>query len=257
MLETGVSKEVAEKIAWTYLFKADNSDYMTEAGYPTDDENGYQLSVNMNLATVMFEANGENVTGMPAVNYTYDDILEIHDFYFTGDTFTLPADPTREGYSFEGWSVKVLPAENDADHLDADGADDAADETLLKAGDTYTITAGGVVFTAQWEARTDTPYTVEHYLENLDGSYALDTTEPLKGTTDTTVTAAAKSYDNFTYDSTVPGTVASGNIAGDGSLVLKLFNTRNTYDYTVRHIKQLPDGSYALANAEVEQLSAK
>ena len=257
VLETGVSKEVAEKIAWTYLFKADNSDYMTEAGYPTDDENGYQLSGNLNLATVMFEANGENVTGMPAVNYTYDDILEIHNFYFTGDTFTLPADPTREGYIFEGWSVTVIPAENDADHLDADGADDAADETLLKAGDTYTITAGGVVFTAQWEARTDTPYTVEHYLENLDGSYALDTTEPLKGTTDTTVTAAAKSYDNFTYDSTVPGTVASGNIAGDGSLVLKLFYTRNTYDYTVRHIKQLPDGSYDEANAEVETLSGK
>lgn len=253
-LETGVSDKIAEKIAWTALYKTVNEEDMAP-GYPA--EAGYQLSGNLNLATVMFEANGENVTGMPAVNYTYDDILEIHDFYFTGDTFTLPADPTREGYSFEGWSVKVLPAENDADHLDADGADDAADETLLKAGDTYTITAGGVVFTAQWEARTDTPYTVEHYLENLDGSYALDTTEPLKGTTDTTVTAAAKSYDNFTYDSTVPGTVASGNIAGDGSLVLKLFYTRNTYDYTVRHIKQLPDGTYDEANAEVENLSGK
>lgn len=110
---------------------------------------------------------------------------------------------------------------------------------------------------ANWEARTDTPYTVEHYLENLDGNYALDTTEHLKGTTDTTVTAAAKSYDNFTYDSTVPDTVASGNIAADGSLVLKLFYTRNTYDYTVRHIKQLPDGSYDEANAEVETLSGK
>lgn len=253
-LETGVSDKIAEKIAWTALYKTVNEEDM-EPGYPA--EAGYQLSGNLDLATVMFKANGENVTGMPAVNYTYDDILEIHDFYFTGDTFTLPADPTREGYIFEGWSVKVLPAENDADHLDADGADDAADETLLKAGDTYTITAGGVVFTAQWEARTDTPYTVEHYLENLDGSYALDTTEPLKGTTDTTVTAAAKSYDNFTYDSTVPGTVASGNIAGDGSLVLKLFYTRNTYDYTVRHIKQLPDGSYDEANAEVETLSGK
>ena len=253
-LETGVSDKIAEKIAWTVLYKTVNEEDMAP-GYPA--EAGYQLSGNLDLATVMFKANGENVTGMPAVNYTYDDILEIHDFYFTGDTFTLPADPTREGYSFEGWSVKVLPAENDADHLDADGADDAADETLLKAGDTYTITAGGVVFTAQWEARTDTPYTVEHYLENLDGSYALDTTEPLKGTTDTTVTAAAKSYDNFTYDSTVPGTVASGNIAGDGSLVLKLFYTRNTYDYTVRHIKQLPDGTYDEANAEVETLSGK
>ena len=253
-LETGVSDKIAEKIAWTALYKTVNEEDMAP-GYPA--EAGYQLSGNLDLATVMFKANGENVTGMPAVNYTYDDILEIHDFYFTGDTFTLPADPTREGYIFEGWSVKVLPAENDADHLDADGADDAADETLLKAGDTYTITAGGVVFTAQWEARTDTPYTVEHYLENLDGSYALDTTEPLKGTTDTTVTAAAKSYDNFTYDSTVPGTVASGNIAGDGSLVLKLFYTRNTYDYTVRHIKQLPDGTYDEANAEVENLSGK
>lgn len=168
VLETGVSKEVAEKIAWTYLFKADNSDYMTEAGYPTDDENGYQLSGNLNLATVMFEANGENVTGMPAVNYTYDDILEIHDFYFAGDTFTMPADPTREGYSFEGWSVKVLPDENDADHLDADGADDAADETLLKAGDTYTITTGGVIFTAQWEKKT---FTVKYYLPDETGAW--------------------------------------------------------------------------------------
>ena len=254
-LETGVSDKIAEKIAWTALYKTVNEEDM-EPGYPA--EAGYQLSGNLDLATVMFKANGENVTGMPEDNYVYNDVVGLYDFYFAGDTFTLPTtEPTREGYSFEGWSVKVLPAENDADHLDADGADDAADETLLKAGDTYTITAGGVIFTAQWEARTDTPYTVEHYLENLDGSYALDTTEPLKGTTDTTVTAAAKSYDNFTYDSTVPGTVASGNIAGDGSLVLKLFYTRNTYDYTVRHIKQLPDGSYDEANAEVETLSGK
>ena len=254
-LETGVSDKIAEKIAWTALYKTVNEEDMAP-GYPA--EAGYQLSGNLDLATVMFKANGENVTGMPEDNYVYNDVVGLYDFYFAGDTFTLPTtEPTREGYSFEGWSVKVLPAENDADHLDADGADDAADETLLKAGDTYTITAGGVVFTAQWEARTDTPYTVEHYLENLDGSYALDTTEPLKGTTDTTVTAAAKSYDNFTYDSTVPGTVASGNIAGDGSLVLKLFYTRNTYDYTVRHIKQLPDGTYDEANAEVENLSGK
>ena len=255
-LETGVSDKIAEKIAWTALYKTVNEEDM-EPGYPA--EAGYQLSGNLNLASVTFRAGAENVENMPAVNYTYDDgAIDFYDFYFAGDTFTLPTtEPTREGYIFEGWSVTVIPAENDADHLDADGADDAADETLLKAGDTYTITAGGVVFTAQWEARTDTPYTVEHYLENLDGSYALDTTEPLKGTTDTTVTAAAKSYDNFTYDSTVPGTVASGNIAGDGSLVLKLFYTRNTYDYTVRHIKQLPDGTYDEANAEVETLSGK
>lgn len=164
-LETGVSDKIAEKIAWTALYKTVNGEDMAP-GYPA--EAGYQLSGNLNLATVMFKAGGENVTGMPAVNYTYDNILEIHDFYFAGDTFTMPADPTREGYSFEGWSVKVLPDENDADHLDADGADDAADETLLKAGDTYTITKGGVIFTAQWEKKT---FTVKYYLPDETGAW--------------------------------------------------------------------------------------
>ena len=164
-LETGVSDKIAEKIAWTALYKTVNKEDMAP-GYPADD--GYQLSGNLNLATVMFKAGGENVTGMPAVNYTYDEAVEIHDFYFAGDTFTMPADPTREGYSFEGWSVEVLRDENDADHLDADGADDAADETLLKAGDTYTITAGGVIFTAQWEKKT---FTVKYYLPDETGAW--------------------------------------------------------------------------------------
>lgn len=165
-LETGVSEDTAKKIAWTVLYKTVNKEDMAP-GYPADD--GYQLSGNLNLATVMFKAGGENVTGMPAVNYTYDDILEIHDFYFAGDTITLPTtEPTREGYSFKGWSVEVIPAENDADHLDADGADDAADETLLKAGDTYTITAGGVIFTAQWEKKT---FTVKYYLPDETGAW--------------------------------------------------------------------------------------
>ena len=165
-LETGVSDKIAEKIAWTVLYKTVNEEDMAP-GYPA--EAGYQLSGNLNLASVTFRAGAENVENMPAVNYTYDDgAIDFYDFYFTGDTITLPADPTREGYIFEGWSVKVLPAENDADHLDADGADDAADETLLKAGDTYTITAGGVIFTAQWEKKT---FTVKYYLPDETGAW--------------------------------------------------------------------------------------
>lgn len=166
-LETGVSDKIAEKIAWTALYKTVNEEDM-EPGYPA--EAGYQLSGNLNLASVTFRAGAENVENMPAVNYTYDDgAIDFYDFYFAGDTITLPTtEPTREGYSFKGWSVEVIPAENDADHLDADGADDAADETLLKAGDTYTITAGGVIFTAQWEKKT---FTVKYYLPDETGAW--------------------------------------------------------------------------------------
>lgn len=210
--ETGVSLDkVGSKINWSWLYQPSDVDDRI-AGYPTEDTDGYQLSGSLLL---------------------YGAYL---DYFVSGESFNLPAAPTRPGYDFKGWKIG---------------------NAVLTAGAAYTVDEDDMVFTAQWEARTDTPYTVEHYLENLDGSYALDTTEPLKGTTDTTVTAAAKSYDNFTYDSTVPDTVASGNIAADGSLVLKLFYTRNTYDYTVRHIKQLPDGSYDEANAEVETLSGK
>lgn len=237
VLETGVSKEVAEKIAWTYLFKVDNSDYMTEAGYPTDDENGYQLSGNLNLATVMFKANGENVTGMPTVNYTYDDIFEIHDFYFAGDTFTMPADPTREGYSFEGWSVKVIPDENDADHLDADGADDAADETLLKAGDTYTITAGGVIFTAQWEKKT---FTVKYYLPDETGAWVekkMDTVDSVDYATYSLWTPNAE--DGYEFSGWYQKTADIGVKAKVEKLYMakewKLYGKFTPIEYTIRY----------------------
>lgn len=229
--ETGVSLDkVGSKINWSWLYQPSDVDDRI-AGYPTEDTDGYQLSGSLLLYGAKFEAGANDVTGMPTAAYG-----AYLDYFVSGESFNLPAAPTRPGYDFKGWKIG---------------------NAVLTAGAAYTVDEDDMVFTAQWEARTDTPYTVEHYLENLDGSYALDTTEHLKGTTDTTVTAAAKSYDNFTYDSTVPDTVASGNIAADGSLVLKLFYTRNTYDYTVRHIKQLPDGSYDEANAEVETLSGK
>ena len=83
-LETGVSDKIAEKIAWTALYKTVNEEDM-EPGYPA--EAGYQLSGNLNLASVTFRAGAENVENMPAVNYTYDDgAIDFYDFYFAGDT---------------------------------------------------------------------------------------------------------------------------------------------------------------------------
>lgn len=239
VLETGVSKEVAEKIAWTYLFKADNSDYMTEAGYPTDDENGYQLSGNLNLASVTFRAGAENVENMPAVNYTYDDgAIDFYDFYFAGDTITMPADPTREGYIFEGWSVKVLPAENDADCYDADGADDAADETLLKAGDTYTITAGGVIFTAQWEKKT---FTVKYYLPDETGAWVekkMDTVDSVDYATYSLWTPNAE--DGYEFSGWYQKTADIGVKAKVEKLYMakewKLYGKFTPIEYTIQYV---------------------
>ncbi len=155
-----LTSAVAGKIDWTALYKTVNEEDMP-VGYPDADEDSYQLAGNLNLATVMFNAgegvNPADVENMPAVNYVYDDVVEIHDFYFAGETFTLPADPTREGYIFKGWSVAVIPGEGDADCY-ADPTTDAGAETqtLYKAGDTYTITDGGVIFNAQWEKKTYT-----------------------------------------------------------------------------------------------------
>ena len=234
-LETGVSDKIAEKIAWTALYKTVNEEDMAP-GYPA--EAGYQLSGNLDLATVMFKANGENVTGMPAVNYTYDDILEIHDFYFTGDTFTLPADPTREGYIFEGWSVTVIPAENDADHLDADGADDAADETLLKAGDTYTITAGGVKFTAQWKKKT---FTVKYYLPDETGAWVekkMDTVDSVDYATYSLWTPNAE--DGYEFSGWYQKTADIGVKAKVEKLYMakewKLYGKFTPIEYTIQYV---------------------
>lgn len=160
-LRPGVDSSTAALIDWTVLYKTFNEEDMAP-GYITDDGEGYQLSGNLNLATVAFNAgegvDPDDVKNMPAVNYTYDDVLDIHDFYFTGNVFDLPENvPTREGYIFKGWEATVIPGEDDADCY-ADPTTDAGAETqtLYKAGDTYTITDGGVVFTAQWEKKTYT-----------------------------------------------------------------------------------------------------
>ena len=157
-LESGVNEATVGKIDWTALFNEG-----LEPGYPApaEDKDGYQLTGNLNLATVMFRANGDDVEGMPAVNYTdTEKFYEIYDFYFAGDTFTMPADPERTGYDFKGWSVKILPSAGIETAVLAE-----TNDGLLKEGDTYTITEGGVIFTAQWEKQT---YTVK--FDSMGGS---------------------------------------------------------------------------------------
>ena len=136
-----------------------------------------------------------------------------------GAAVTVAADATAPGYTFSGWSRE----------------------------DGFTMPAENVTITGSFTANGETPYKVEHYQQNLeDDGYTLADTENLTGETDTTATANPKTYTGFTFDGTVEGTVASGNIAGDGSLVLKLYYTRNSYDVTYAYTGTVPADASAL-----------
>ena len=139
------------------------------------------------------------------------DYVTVHEDYQT------IAAIDKAGYTFDGWYKSTKDFGADSKKVaDFTATNDKAEWKLF----------------GRYIPNTNTPYVVEHYQEQLDGTYKLVETQNLAGTTDTTATAKAKKYDHFTYDSSVDGTLVSGNIAGDGSLVLKLYYTRNIYTVT-------------------------
>jgi len=105
---------------------------------------------------------------------------------------------------------------------------------------------GGKEITVTYTANGSTAYKVEHYLENLDGSgYALKETESKSGTTDESITAAAKNYPGFTFDSSNSENKVSGTVRADGYLVLKLYYSRNSYKVTYEY-EMTPAGATEL-----------
>jgi uncharacterized repeat protein (TIGR02543 family) len=156
--------------------------------------------------------------------------------------------PTRDGYDFSGWwtaretgGIQYTLGENGLKLTAGNGVANADGE------------APSLGLYARWTAFGDTPYTVEHYLVGADGvAIRQDAdTEPKTGVTDTPATAAAKTYTGYTY---APGYVndteghndaeiADGNIAGDGSLVLKLYYTINRHDVSYGVTGSSPSGA--------------
>ena len=125
-----------------------------------------------------------------------------------GFTATAPESaPDRLGYTFAGW--------------DFDFSQKITQNTQIAA---------------QWTANTNTAYKVEYYLQDLESeyNYSLHETENLTGTTNTTANAEIKSFAHFTHtENPYYGySYESGNIAPDGSLVLKVYYTRDSYTVT-------------------------
>ena len=145
-------------------------------------------------------------------------------------TITLPGYtdldlPENPGYTFAGWNTQ------------ADGLG-----TTFKSGSKVLVDtmAPGNHLYAIWEKGTGTPYEVHHYLERLEGAYPYVPHEKdnLRGETGAWTAAAAKSYDGFT-----PMGFAQEMIKADGSTVVKIFYTRNSYLLTYKD--SLSAGVYA------------
>ena len=93
--------------------------------------------------------------------------------------------------------------------------------------------------TGDGEVTTKSTYKVEHYLSDGNGNYNLFNTEKKSGKIGNEVTAIANTYQGYKFNPEVEGTVQSGVIAEDGSLVLKLY-----YDITeIETTKEYEDDS--------------
>lgn len=116
-----------------------------------------------------------------------------------GATLTAPI-VEKTGYTFAGWSPSVAA----------------------------TMPAEATTYTATWTPNDDTPYSVEHYQQNIaNDDYTLFETQNLTGTTAAQVTPAVKIYEGFTAPIAQKITILA-----DGSLVVKYYYTRNSHTLT-------------------------
>ena len=189
---TGTTGELTNAQANTYTgFTARSFDQKTIA------------ADNSTVIDIYYDRNRHNVTYQITGEYFADDEYEVQtDIKYGASLELIDDDMSREGYTWSNWSG--LPA---------------------------TMPDEDVIVKGSYSANTGTQYKVEHYQQNLDGTYPTTPTETdtLSATTGAEVTAVEKTYTGFTLDEDAEGTIATGIVAGDGSLVLKLFYARNTY----------------------------
>ena len=117
-----------------------------------------------------------------------------------GEQIIAPKNPTKEGFVFTGWDKEVGVM----------GTED-------------------VSFNAQFSAG-EVSYKVETYVMGLDGQYGAAETKTVPATTDATVSVDPEAREGFTV---AADSVLSGTVAADGSLVLKVYYSRNQYKLTV------------------------
>ncbi len=115
-----------------------------------------------------------------------------------GTQIADPGEPRKQGYEFAGW---------------VDENDNEVTFPMTVSGD--------ATIKAVWTAKTDIPYTVEHYFQEWgSANYKIDNnkTQVLTGTTGAATNAAAQMVEGFTAKA-----ITQGTVAGDGSTVVKVY----------------------------------
>lgn len=117
-----------------------------------------------------------------------------------GEQIVAPENPTKEGFVFTGWDKKVGVM----------GTED-------------------VSFNAQFSAG-EVSYKVETYVMDVNGAYGAADVKVVPATTGAAVSVDPEAREGFTV---AADSVLSGTVAADGSLVLKVYYSRNQYKLTV------------------------
>lgn len=153
-----------------------------------------------------------------------------------GAAITAPAAPIKQGYTFAGW------------YSDSDLRQSYTIPAVMPAFSG----AKGMTLYAKWEPAHDTPYKVEHYLQELNGTYTKATDDLCTGTTLEQTAASPRTgtvdgvdYGNYTYAG-----VTQQKIKADGSTVVRIYYERKTYDVTFTYgafrSEELPDIVYTI-----------
>ena len=193
--------------------KQAESDYA--ARYTEESRNALAAALAADVSGKKYTQQGEVDAATTAINnavagldkMTYNAIFTVDGAEYAkvptkvDDQIVAPKDPSKEGYTFAGWRPSV-------------GVMGTADAT----------------FEAVFAAAGDTAYTVNTYVMGTDGTYGDPTSAKLTGTTGSTATYAPEAREGFTV---ADESVLSGTIAADGSLVLKVYYSRNKYTLTV------------------------
>ena len=170
----------------------------------------------LNIYTIIYDlSNGQLEEGITnPVEYTVET-----------ENFTLN-NPIRIGYTFEGWTG-------------------SNGETPNKIVTIEKGTTGNKTFIANWISNKDTKYTVEVYEMNFDGEYIKVSSKEEKGETDTIVSVTPEPKEGFTYEEGL--STVKNKIAPDGSMILKMYYSRNTYPLIVKHyIENADNDEYTL-----------